>query len=202
MGFGEPLEQKAILENPQVLIFAWGHTIPMIADAIGAELDKIDTVYEKWETPERIVFPHGVIEAGTCGAVRFEIRGWIGGEPRIVVEHTNPHRRRPPRLALGPLPLAAPEDRGERRLSHRDRGQPEHRAGDRVPRRGRRCERGRLPRHRHARGERDSGGVRGEAGAALAARSAADSRLSQHAFASCAQRGVAERRPEGEGATR
>ena len=102
MGFGEPLEQKAILENPQVLIFAWGHTIPMIADAIGAELDRIDTVYEKWETPERIVFPHGVIEAGTCGAVRFEIRGWVGGEPRIVVEHTNrittaaaPHWPRP-----------------------------------------------------------------------------------------------------------
>ena len=36
MGFGEPLEKKAILENPQVLIFAWGHTIPMIADAIGS----------------------------------------------------------------------------------------------------------------------------------------------------------------------
>src|SRR4029453_7330901 len=89
MGFGEPIEQKAILENPQVLIFAWGHTIPMVADAIGAELEKIDTIYEKWETPERIVFPHGVIEAGTCGAVRFEIRGWVGGEPRIVVEHTN-----------------------------------------------------------------------------------------------------------------
>lgn len=102
MGFGEPLEQKALLENPQVLIFAWGHTIPMIADAIGVPLEKIDTVYEKWETPERIVFPHGAIEAGMCGAVRFEIRGWVGSEPRIVVEHTNrittaaaPHWPRP-----------------------------------------------------------------------------------------------------------
>jgi 2,4-diaminopentanoate dehydrogenase len=102
MGFGEPLEQKAILENPRALIFAWGHTIPMIADAIGVELEKIDTVYEKWEAPERIVFPNGVIEAGTCGAVRFEIRGWVGGEPRIVVEHFNrittaaaPHWPRP-----------------------------------------------------------------------------------------------------------
>jgi hypothetical protein len=102
MGFGEPLEKKAILENPQVLIFAWGHTIPMIADAIGAPLEKIDTVYEKWEAPERIPFAHGAIDAGTCGAVRFEIRGWIGGEPRIVVEHTNritkaaaPHWPRP-----------------------------------------------------------------------------------------------------------
>ena len=43
-----------------------------------------------------------MIEAGTCGAVRFEIRGWVGGEPRIVVEHTNrittaaaPHWPRP-----------------------------------------------------------------------------------------------------------
>ncbi len=89
MGLGDPIEKKAMLETPEILIFAWGHTIPMIADAIGARLDKIDTVYEKWEAPGRIEFANGVIEPGCCGAVRFEIRGWVGGEPRIVVEHTN-----------------------------------------------------------------------------------------------------------------
>jgi len=89
MGLGDPMESEALLENPQVLIFAWGHTVPMIADALGVKLDKIDTVWEKWETPERIEFENGVIEAGCCAAVRFEIRGWVGGEPRIVVEHTN-----------------------------------------------------------------------------------------------------------------
>ena len=89
MGIGDPMEKEALLENPQVLIFAWGHTVPMIADALGVKLEKIDTVWEKWEAPERIEFANGVIEPGCCGAVRFEIRGWVGGEPRIVVEHTN-----------------------------------------------------------------------------------------------------------------
>jgi hypothetical protein len=102
MGLGQPMEFKAMLENPDVLIFSWGHTVPMIADAIGAELEKIDTVWEKWATPERIEFDLGAIEAGHCAAIRFEIRGWVDGEPRIVVEHCNritdaaaPHWPRP-----------------------------------------------------------------------------------------------------------
>src|SRR5206468_8875258 len=93
------------------------------------------------------------------------------------------HRRRAhqPHHHCRGAALAAPEDRGQRRLSHLDRGQPEHRAGDRVPRRRRRRQRGRLPRHRHARGERNSRGVRGQTGSALAARSTVDPRAWKHA---------------------
>jgi 4-hydroxy-tetrahydrodipicolinate reductase len=89
MGLGDPMEQKAILEEPAILVYAWGHTIYMIADAIGVEVEKVDTIWEKWATPERIEFSYGVIEPGHCAAVRFEIRGWIGGEPRIIIEHCN-----------------------------------------------------------------------------------------------------------------
>jgi len=89
MGLGDPMEKKALLEEPAVLIFAWGHTIYMIADALGVTLDQVDTVWEKWATPTRIEFQHGVIEPGHCAAVRFEIRGFVGGEPRIVIEHCN-----------------------------------------------------------------------------------------------------------------
>jgi 4-hydroxy-tetrahydrodipicolinate reductase len=89
MGLGDPMEKEALLEKPEILIFSWGHTIPMIADALGVSLEKIDTVWEKWEAPERIEYPLGAIEPGCCAAVRFEIRGWVGGEPRIVVEHVN-----------------------------------------------------------------------------------------------------------------
>jgi 4-hydroxy-tetrahydrodipicolinate reductase len=102
MGLGEPMQHQALLETPKVLIFSWGHTVPMIADAIGVDLEKIDTVWEKWAAPERIEFPYGVIEPGRCAAIRFEIRGWVGGEPRIIVEHCNritkaaaPHWPRP-----------------------------------------------------------------------------------------------------------
>lgn len=89
MGLGDPMEQKAILENPKALVFAWGHTIHMVADALGARLERVDTVWEKWAAPRRIEHRHGTVEAGHCAAVRFEIRGWVDGEPRIVVEHCN-----------------------------------------------------------------------------------------------------------------
>ncbi|MGW6379112.1 NAD(P)H-dependent amine dehydrogenase family protein [Rhodococcus sp. NPDC055112] len=89
MGIGAPIGQAAVLEIPEVLIFAWGHTIPMIADAVGVKLDRIDTVYEKWAATEPIEYKFGVIEPGQCAAVRFEIRGWVGDEAKIVIEHVN-----------------------------------------------------------------------------------------------------------------
>jgi hypothetical protein len=89
MGLGVAMDNQAILEIPEVLIFAWGHTIPMIADAAGVRLDRIDTVYEKWAAPEPIEYRYGTVEKGHCAAVRFEIRGWVGGEPKIVIEHVN-----------------------------------------------------------------------------------------------------------------
>lgn len=89
MGLGAPMEQKAILERPSALIRAWGLTVYMMADALDVKLDNVDTIYEKWPTPHRIDYPRGAIEPGNCAAVRFEIRGFVGGEPRIVIEHCN-----------------------------------------------------------------------------------------------------------------
>lgn len=89
MGFGELPDHQALLEVPEILIYSWGRTIPMMADALGVELEKIDTVWEKWLAPDDIAFPYGVIEAGKVAAIRFEIRGWVNGEPRIIVEHCN-----------------------------------------------------------------------------------------------------------------
>jgi len=89
MGLGQPMAHQAILENPEVLLYGWGHTVPMMADALGVELERIDTVWEKWATPELIRYPHGVIPAGCCAAIRFEIRGWVKGEPRLILEHCN-----------------------------------------------------------------------------------------------------------------
>lgn len=89
MGLGDPMDRKALLEHGEILVYAWGHTIPMIADALGVELELIDTVYEKWPAKERIEFANGVIEPGHCAAVRFEIRGWVSGKPAIVIEHVN-----------------------------------------------------------------------------------------------------------------
>ncbi len=89
MGIGEPMDFKALLENTNVLVYAWGHTIPMIAKGMGVELDGYDSTYRKWEAPEDLHHMNGVIEKGSCAAVRFEIQGIVGGEPRIVIEHVN-----------------------------------------------------------------------------------------------------------------
>lgn len=51
MGIGKPPEHRALLETPDILIFAWGATVPMIAHAAGIELDEITTTWDKWITP-------------------------------------------------------------------------------------------------------------------------------------------------------
>jgi len=89
MALGDPMDKEGVLEIPEILIYAWGPTIYMMADALGINLEKVDTVYEKWATPERIECPRGVFEPGNCAAVHFEIRGWFKGRPVIVIEHVN-----------------------------------------------------------------------------------------------------------------
>jgi hypothetical protein len=89
MGFGHPPEFKALLEVPEILIMAWGGTLPMMAHAMGVELDGIETTYDKWVTPTRIEFQNGVIEPGQVAAVRFTISGMLNGKARIVLEHVN-----------------------------------------------------------------------------------------------------------------
>ena len=89
MGIGKPPEHKPILTIPDVLVLAWGGTVPMIAHAAGIELDAITTTWDTWVTDHPIDTARGVVEAGTVAAVRFTIDGIVGGEPRISLEHVN-----------------------------------------------------------------------------------------------------------------
>lgn len=89
MGFGYPPEHKPILTVPEVLILAWGGTVPMIAHAAGIELDEITTTWDTWVTDHPIATAKGTIEPGTVAAVRFTISGIVDGVPRIVLEHVN-----------------------------------------------------------------------------------------------------------------
>ncbi|MGZ8763608.1 MAG: NAD(P)H-dependent amine dehydrogenase family protein [Acidimicrobiia bacterium] len=89
MGYGKPAEFRALLEIPEILIMAWGGTVPMMADAMEVELDEITTTYDKWVTPERIEFANGVLEPDTVAAVHFTINGMVDGDARIVLEHVN-----------------------------------------------------------------------------------------------------------------
>ncbi|PRC47454.1 dihydrodipicolinate reductase, partial [Mycobacterium sp. ITM-2017-0098] len=89
MGIGRPPEYRPMLENPDILVFAWGATVPMIAHAAGIMLDEITTTWEKWVTPDERKTAKGVIAPGNVAAVRFTINGVYQGETRIQLEHVN-----------------------------------------------------------------------------------------------------------------
>jgi 4-hydroxy-tetrahydrodipicolinate reductase len=89
MGIGREPEFRPVLENPSVLIFAWGATVPMIAHAAGIMLDEITTTWDKWVTPTERTTAKGVIKPGHVAAIRFTINGIYQGETRIQLEHVN-----------------------------------------------------------------------------------------------------------------
>ena len=50
MGIGRPPEFTPLLEHTDILVMSWGATVPMMAHAVGIELDAITTTWEKWVT--------------------------------------------------------------------------------------------------------------------------------------------------------
>jgi hypothetical protein len=89
MGIGRPPEFTPLLEIPELLIMAWGATVPMIAHAVGLELDDITTTWEKWVTDTPRKTAKGVIEPGNVAAIRFTINGVYAGREVISLEHVN-----------------------------------------------------------------------------------------------------------------
>lgn len=66
----------------------WGGQVRLMARALDAELDEIRETLDRRPLDETVTTASmGDFEKGTQGAVRFEVQGIVGGEPRIVVEH-------------------------------------------------------------------------------------------------------------------
>jgi 4-hydroxy-tetrahydrodipicolinate reductase len=89
MGIGRPPEFVPLLEHNDILVMSWGATVPMMAAAVGVELDEITTTWDKWVTETEIVTVKGVIKPGEVAAIRFTINGIYRGQPRICLEHVN-----------------------------------------------------------------------------------------------------------------
>jgi hypothetical protein len=89
MGIGRPPDFTPLLEHRDILVMSWGGTVPMMAHAVGIELDEITTTWDKWTTDEAIPTAKGVVEPGQVAAIRFTINGIYAGEPRICLEHVN-----------------------------------------------------------------------------------------------------------------
>jgi 2,4-diaminopentanoate dehydrogenase len=89
MGIGRPPEYTPLLEHQDILVMSWGATVPMIAHAVGVELDGITTTWEKWVTPTSVRTAKGAINPGEVAAIHFTINGIYKGETRIALEHVN-----------------------------------------------------------------------------------------------------------------
>jgi 2,4-diaminopentanoate dehydrogenase len=87
MGFGKPDSSQSILLAPGSTTLAWGPVIELVAAAMDLELDGITEWHELIGADETFEIASGTIPEGSISGMHFEIRGMVGGEARIVVEH-------------------------------------------------------------------------------------------------------------------
>ncbi|OXM67590.1 NAD(P)H-dependent amine dehydrogenase family protein [Amycolatopsis vastitatis] len=88
VGMGQPMDYDPPMLMTGVPTMVWGGQVRLIARALGAELDEIRETLDRRPLDETVTTrTMGEFEKGTQGAVRFEVQGIVGGEPRIVIEH-------------------------------------------------------------------------------------------------------------------
>ncbi|GAA4988241.1 dihydrodipicolinate reductase [Yinghuangia aomiensis] len=88
VGMGQPMDYGPPMLWPDMPTLVWGGQVRLMARALGVELDEIRETVERRPLESTVsTSTMGDFEAGTQGAVRFEVQGIVGGEPRIVVEH-------------------------------------------------------------------------------------------------------------------
>ncbi|MEU3404418.1 dihydrodipicolinate reductase [Streptomyces sp. NPDC006670] len=88
VGMGQPMDYEPMMLMPSVPTMVWGGQIRMMARALGVELDDIRETSDRRALDTTVTTPAmGAFEAGTQGAIRFEVQGIVAGEPRIVIEH-------------------------------------------------------------------------------------------------------------------
>jgi hypothetical protein len=89
MGFGMPMDYQPLLATPGAQAGAWGPSVHLVAAGLGVEIDELREVYERAPAPRTIETASGVVEAGSCGAVRAQTVGIVGGREAVVIEHVN-----------------------------------------------------------------------------------------------------------------
>ncbi|WP_181772786.1 NAD(P)H-dependent amine dehydrogenase family protein [Amycolatopsis pittospori] len=88
VGMGQPMDYQPPMLAPSVPTMVWGGQVRLIARGLGVDLDDIRETLDRRPLEETVTTrAMGEFEAGTQGAVRFEVQGIVDGEPRIVIEH-------------------------------------------------------------------------------------------------------------------
>ncbi|MGW0810999.1 NAD(P)H-dependent amine dehydrogenase family protein [Nonomuraea sp. NPDC002799] len=88
VGMGQPMDYEPPMIAPTVPSMVWGGQVRLMARALGVELDEIRESVQRRPLDATVgTATMGEFEAGTQGAVRFEVQGVVEGVPRIIVEH-------------------------------------------------------------------------------------------------------------------
>lgn len=88
VGMGQPLDYEPPMLAPTVPTMVWGGQVRLMARALGVVLDEIRETVDRRPLDAAVsTKTMGEFEAGTQGAVQFEVQGIVEGEPRIVIEH-------------------------------------------------------------------------------------------------------------------
>ncbi|MEU8890176.1 dihydrodipicolinate reductase [Streptomyces sp. NPDC048442] len=88
IGMGHPMEYQPPMLTATVPTMVWGGQIRLLARALDVQLDDIRETLERRPLDDTVTTrTMGKFEAGTQGAVRFEVQGIVGGVPRLVIEH-------------------------------------------------------------------------------------------------------------------
>ncbi|MHC0433468.1 NAD(P)H-dependent amine dehydrogenase family protein [Streptomyces sp. O3] len=104
VGMGQPMDYEPPMLAPGVPTLVWGGQLRLMARALGVELDEIRETLDRCPLDATVrTRTMGEFPAATQGAVRFEVQGFVAGEPRIVIEHVTrvhascaPHWPTPP----------------------------------------------------------------------------------------------------------
>lgn len=88
VGMGQPMDEVPPMVAPTVPTMVWGGQLRLMARALGVELDDIVETVDRRTLDDTVETAEmGTFEAGTQGALRFEVQGVVAGEPVIVIEH-------------------------------------------------------------------------------------------------------------------
>jgi hypothetical protein len=104
MGFGGEPHQVPPTELELSQVASFGAPLVMMADAMGATIEKV--IYEcvMIPAPEDYEIAVGTIKKGMTGAKRYSFTAYIDGQPKLKIEHVT--------RAGAPVPADWPEGRG------------------------------------------------------------------------------------------
>ena len=88
-GFGRPVDEPVPLFAESAPLESWSGVVHELAAELGYVLDDIKFITEVSPVDEDVQLEVALIEKGTIGAIRFELRGMVDGHPLAILEHVN-----------------------------------------------------------------------------------------------------------------